>query len=115
MAVLRLGANAQGWSSRCGWSDGGRVCSQPGAESPEPDRPHQIRPLPGAASAKALYRQERWRAAWPRHTVLRGQGSAKGRLDAAGADLRAGLYGLLIWVSAKVALLRDAGSAHQAH
>lgn len=38
--------------SRCGWSDGGRVCNQPGAESPEPDRPHQIRSLPSAASAK---------------------------------------------------------------
>jgi hypothetical protein len=87
---------------RCGGgrrSDGAGICGQFGAEPAKPDGSTEIGSLSCASSPTSLHRQIGWRQTCVRYSVFRGQSSAAGHRDAAGADLRAGFSGLLIWLS----------------
>jgi len=98
--VKCLRVHAQGRRGRSRRRDRGRLCGQPGAEPSQSDRATQIGPLSSAAGSTALHTEiGRWTAR-ARHSVLRGQGGATSHRDAARADLRTGLSGLLVWLSA---------------
>src|SRR5262249_54570640 len=91
-------AYTQGWRSRGGRSDGGRVPAEPGRQPSAPAGPRQIRHLPRTSGAASAYSQGwlQYGDAPHRNPDLGGQGSPAGGRHAAGTDLRTGLHGLLV-------------------
>src|SRR5262249_62340602 len=77
--------------------DRGGVRAGPGGQPPSPTRPREVRHVPGTPRAAGAYPERRLgpRAPSARDPHLGGQGPPAGGRHAAGADLRAGLPGLL--------------------
>ena len=98
LAERSLPTHPQGRSTGRGRTDRGRIRTGPGGQPPAPARPGEVRHVPGTAGATCAYSERRldYRDSPDRNSHPGGQGSPAGGRHAAGADLRAGLSGLLV-------------------
>ena len=113
VAARGLPAHAQGRRGGCGRRDGGAVRGRPGREPVGTSRPVQVGPVPGAAGAAGAHPEagQGGEDEAAGHPDAGGQGSAACGADGAGADLRAGLSGLLVRVPARTRPAHGAGGA----
>src|SRR6266571_8235287 len=82
------------------WGDGEAVCRTPRRKPARPARASTQWGLPGAARRARVAREGRWGPAPDWETDVRGQDGPKSGSDAVGSDIRAGLSGQLLWLSA---------------